>query len=435
MTRVRETASKWSRQITSFRSSYKRLAFLTSGLVLTRGAALLLSVLIARASGASTFGEFTLFVTVFTLVSEIGSSLDVTYLRQFGCSHEVQSQWSGRTLHLAAKLVYASGAVLVVWLASEWVAAVTFSKPDSASLLVLAALSGGLVAVFSCAIAWCQGSRRFGRVALLQPVFNVTVLVVVAILIVRGWTITQADLARVYVGTSAILATAVALGLVMKRKDASGPVIGWVRFARTGAVLLGSSALILASTRLDVLMLPRFVEYEAIGHYGAALRIALLLGLVQAATTTLIMPSAVDVAGDRAKMRRYMTASALFVLAQAATALVLILLRGPTISIAFGSEYAAIGPLVVLLVLQSLLSSAMIPLQALIQCGARPQAMLVIAGGRLVVSMLLLANLIPKYGVMGAGIAMLATSVVILIAMALEVGRTSGLVGGSEHVA
>ncbi len=417
MSRIAASVVAFGRVVLSFRGSFARLTTVASGIVATRLAAFLTSVVIARTAGASTFGEFTLFTTVFTLTSEIGNSFDVCYLRQVADLKDVRAVHAGRRMQFLAKLAYSAVVIIAAFLTVRWVAEAAYSR-DEAALVVMAVLSGSLSTIFSSVIAWYQALRRFDKVALMQPVFNLTVLLAVTLMAVMGWVITQAGVARVYVLVSGMLATAVALWLLADVHRAGRAPTGASEFIRTGVTLLGSNALILASTRMDVLLLPRFVGYEEVGQYGAALRIALLLGLVQAAATMLILPSAVDVARDPRRMRRFAGASALFVLVQGATAAVLIGFRGPVVSIVFGPAYASVEPIVVVLVLQSVLTAMMIPFQAFIQCGRRPKDMIYIAGCRLVIVTLLLVLCVPAFGLIGAGYAMVGTSILALAAMA-----------------
>jgi len=393
------------------------LVFVSSGFGATRLLALGISVLVARLAGAEVFGEFTLFMAVLVIASTIGENLDTTFMR-FASSPGVEGEEARfHAVHILAKVLYATGVSVLGWVLAPLVADLVFHKPESALLIRAAVAAGGLVSVYNAIIGFYRRRQRFFMVAGLVPAFNLTVLVALGGLAVAGSSLDASLLAYVYVFVAAALAlVSVARLLAMRRSLYGRAWTGLAGFFRVAAPLMGASALGLIANRLDVFFLASYAAFADLGQYGAAIRIAAVLGVLSGAFMTILLPKAATAIHDPARLKRYLAVggfySALFTVAAAA----LVAFIEPVMSLLFGAQFRGAASIAILLVVKMGLETYAYPFQAMIQCGPRPADMVYLSAGRLAITALLLVVLVPQLGIMGGAYAVASASAIMFAA-------------------
>lgn len=409
---------------------FREAVVVAGGLLATRLLAFLVSVIVARQAGAETFGEFTLFTTIFILASEIPNAFDTAYIRFANSPDHKGLENEYLHMDLFAKLVYAGIAGAIGWFVAPWLAQGVLEKPGATEAIRFAILSGGIFCVFTTLIASYQQRRKFVQLSVLRPLFNLFLIVCVGGVVLFGATITQQYISHIYL-VGAVLFAIVALvkmsGIIRANKGETKK--HFRSYLSFGLLLLLSESVNLISARLDVFFIGSYLNYKELGLYGIALRISILMSVFSAILTTVMLPRAASAREDIDSFRRYIGLAGLYAMVQVIVALLIIVTMERLIGLLFGAAYLPATEVASLLVLQALFSSCTVPFQALIQCGGRPVLMLWVNGLKMLVNILLLSLLIPIYKMNGAATAVaLSTLVTLLVSMAI-VRRTCRPVG------
>ena len=383
---------------------------ITAGLLVMRLTAFAISVLIARFSGMETLGEFTLFITLFMLASEIPHAFDTAYLKATGVKDDEELRQLYESANIAIKLALSLALGFVLYMSSRFINEV-FDSEVSGQIFLWAVVCGGLNSIYM--ILPVQAQRRFEgkRYALLKPVFNVLVLTLMLFGLTLGVNIDIEYVLRVYLVVGFVLSLwAIKNALVIGRLliGRGSEIRAYLAVSMT---LLLSVALNLIGNRLDVFFLGHYLNFEELGIYGAALRMSIVISVLTAVMATVMIPKAAAAAEDPAKFKRYISLGAFYSFVQLVGGLLLLLLLEPLMSLVFGDGYLDAVMPASILVCQVLVTSFGLPFQALIQCGERPSQLVYITLAKVIVSAILLFNLVPQFGVIGAALAILVTTI------------------------
>ncbi len=393
------------------------LAFVSGAYGVTMLLALGSSVLVARLAGPEVFGEFTLFMVIFVIATIIGDSLDTTFIR-FASSPGAESEEACHyAVHISAKVLYAIVISVAGWVLAPLVADIAFHKPEGALLIRAAAVAGGLVSVYNAIVAFYRRRQRFFVVAVLMPAFNATILMAVGGLVVAGSTLDAASLAYVYVLAAMALAL-ISAGrfLAMRLSMGARPWVRLVNFFRVAAPLMGASVVAQIANRLDVFFLASYVAFADLGHYGVAIRIATILGMVTGAFGTILVPKAAAAIHDRIRLRRYLAIGGFYSALFTAAAAALLVFIEPVASLLFGEQYRGVEAIAVVLIVSVGLRTYTIPFQSMIPFGPRPANMVYLSVASLAVTALLLTVLVPRFGIVGGAYAVAGASAIMFVA-------------------
>jgi hypothetical protein len=94
------------------------MVIVVSGIGVVKIFAFLTAILVARFAGAATFGEYSLFMTVFVLVSEMPTALDVAFIRQVDVPGKQSADTESVVLLFISKSVFCD---IFVWAWLLWV--------------------------------------------------------------------------------------------------------------------------------------------------------------------------------------------------------------------------------------------------------------------------------------------------------------------------
>lgn len=394
----------------------------TSGLLMMRLAAFLTSIIIARLSGAETLGQYTLFLTVFILASEIPAAFDTAYLRSIDENSDSNTLSIYQLANLASKLIVLLVVSCIFWALTD-VIADFLGKPSSGRIILMAVICGGLNSMYMLMAAIAQQRHDFSKVAILKPVFNALVVITVCYLALTSQEISIERIFNVYLTVGLVLAlfTAIYLSTRLSIDDMTKGNI--VIYIKTSFILIVSMAIAQIGNRLDVFFLSSYLNYEQLGIYGVALRLSIVVSIFTATIQTIMMPRATAATRDIDKFRRYLSLSGFYGFIQVVCGVVLLFLIEDIILLLFGDGYSDSVLPASILIIQALVVSLGIPFQALLQCGDKPSLMIAISIFRVLVAVPVLIYLVPIYGVVGASISVLITTVLltfVVIAVAMK---------------
>ena len=410
MVDVLVTLRRRQRSLFDYASS---MMFVTGGVALARLFGLATSVSIARFAGAETFGEFSLFVTVFVVISEIGSALNAVYLRSAAAPDQPETADYHYAVNVLARLLYAVVVVSLGWIAAPFLAAVVFNKPEATEILRVAVVAGASVSIFVCLVGFYQQKKLYLAVATTLLAFNLLVMGGVFALGLSRAALTQNAVGYIYLGVGAVLA----LIPVLRLRDYIGTVgrrfVQEMRaFYSVGLLLLFSAAINVV--RLDLLILAPYVDFSTLGEYGAAIRTTVVFAILNTALLTILVPKAATAVHNRSEFRRYLQAAGGYAVASTVAAALTLIFLKPIVLLLFGQAFAGIREVTSILILYTLVTGFTIPFQTLVQVGKQPRNLLILSIIRLIVTVALLLVLVPRWGMFGAAYGMLAAGIVML---------------------
>lgn len=397
----------------------KDLFVTLTGLVAARSFALITSIIVARIAGAETFGEFTLFVTLFVIVSEVPNSIDTTFIRFSNSSGESGSIGSFQTLAIFFKLIYFMLISIFALFFSETIAGILFNKSEVSEIVKWSFILGAILSVHTLLVGTLQQKKRFDMISLVRPIYGGLILFLVLVSIYLEKTITIDLILYIYFMVLAPLAIISLIVLIPRTIPYFSESIAYYKkFAKVSFFLVFSSLIILVSNRLDIFFITSYMDMSGVGLYGAAIRLSVIVAIVTAAMSTIYIPKAAEAVYDKNLFNEYIKLMLLYGFIQTIIAVVIILNVDHIVVALFGSDYSGIRVISIILIVQVLFEAYSRGFQALVQCGPRPSVFMKISILRLGLSALFLTILTPLYGVTGAALGVMATSIILAFIVA-----------------
>lgn len=412
---------------TSIRSATRNAVVVSAGLAVAKLLAFAYATLLARVAGAETFGEFTLFVTIFILISEVPAAFDVIYIRFANAPDSIGDAVHYLMIAFIAKVSYIFVVLVAGWLLVPTIAEL-LGKPDSSLLIQYAFTAGAVYSLYLLLIASYQRQHRFVWVSVFRVVFPAAVFLgALGLAVLTGDDISSIDIAAVYSIIAGFLGVAAAAWVVAQvYQSARVSAKELLIFFRVSGVLLLAAAIGMVSRRLDVFVLASNLGFSDLGQYGVALRISVLASFLTATVSTILVPKAVTALHDENLFKRYLGLAAFYAVLQTILALVVIYFMEQLVMLLFGEGYGQAVLVGTILIMQVLLLSYGVPFKALVQAGPRHSYMVGISVLRLIMGMILLSWWVPEYGLQGAAAAVATVEVLVtavLIAAALASRR------------
>lgn len=381
----------------------------SAALVMLRGSNLALRLgllfLIARAVAPSSFG-----VLVFALsVAEIGKVLadfgtDTLAIRGFAVENEARAQRAFAASLAGAKLVL-SGVVfigLAAWLGMT-------QPPDAAAIGWILAVTVLTAPLVNLPIDWFQARLQIRNVLPAVLVTHVALVIAALLLIPRVHELRMLALAfpAVEFVTGLVL-----FGALRGSTHGLGPtgldVSALPALLRRGFPIALTAFLVMAYSRLDVMVLARRLDPAAVAYYGVAFRVTEPFQIVAAAFGLSVFSRFSVWFRDgatflRASALRYLGATLAYGMV-AAGALMLI---APPVIERLLPDYAPAVPILRLLSVALVFRVVNATLAGILQGAGRFRLLTLIAAGNLGVVFALLAVFVPRFGAPGAALALL----------------------------
>ena len=396
------------------------MVIVASGIGVVRILAFATAVLVARFAGAETFGEYSLFATVFVFVSEVPSAFDTVFIRHANSPDAKTTESESVVLLLLAKILFALLLCLMGAVICDFAAQYFLGKAAAAPILFYGIISGATYSISSTLISLYQKRRQFIGMSLLRVIPNLSLATVTASSVAAGLAITVHVMEYIYLAVSIFLASGTLMLLarqLWQRYHAA--VKSLPEFYRIGWTLIASNALINLTNRLDIFFLTPFLSFHDLGIYGAAVRYSAIAGIATGTITTILLPKAPLALIDRSRFDKYVLEGIGYAIVQSILVAILILFIDMLVPVIFGDVYRSGKQLAILLLVQVLVVAYGVPFQALLQCGKSVSMVLYLSITRMLLAVLLLKSLVPSYGAMGGAVAMVGVAGMLTVAMAI----------------
>lgn len=382
--------------------------------IASRGAQLLLAILLARQLGASGYGTFT-FATGVAMIAGQFSGLGWPMLM-----NRLIPRFS-RGADWASLKGLVNGGDAVVLLGSLAAGAImlipAYLFPDLRLGFILAAI---LVVPYSFTLLRRQQLAAV-RWAALGLVFDQGfAALVLSILIILFGAVTIESAALQYAGgmTLGVLCATIIfrknLPREMSRARATPQFKAWMYMALPMVIGISSKLLL---NRIDILMIAPLSTMDQVGIYGAAFRVTYVLSFPQVVLMGVLMPliSNAFAESNTARVVSLLKMAMLFALVTTVPAAVgIALLSDLIMGGVFGPEFASGASTLALLALSQTAASLAIPFSGVLMMGGREKAFGLLSLAGLGANVALNLVLVPMHGAFGAAMAALVSSGILL---------------------
>lgn len=375
------------------------------GIVSARAFALLSSVLIARLAGAQTFGEYSLFITIYVIATEVPNAIDVTFIRFSNSSTNDKPVGLYQSIALNVKLLYAVAIGLFAYFFSSFIAEYVFHKPSSSELVFWSLVSAAFISIHMSLLARFQQQKNYYMLSLVRPVSNLVIFISLLAISVYGISISSEIINKIYIYVSVPLAFLTLFVLIPDVYKYYGKMLGYItEFSRVASILLLSSVVTLIANRMDVFFITSYLDFESLGYYSVAVRLSIIVAIITAAMSTVYVPRASEAIGNEHEYNKYIKTMFGYSMLQTLFAFVIIWNIDQIIVAIFGIEYADVRDISIVLIFQVLVEAYARGFQALVQVGPKPKLFLLVSFFRLFLIVILLSYTLPKWGVEGAAV-------------------------------
>lgn len=402
---ARNLAKKPGSTATTFRVLVNRVLILVVNLAT--------GVLTARSLGATQRGELVAIGAVvgfFSGLLTLGlpSALTYNFSRHPGERQQIWGTIIGLWAACSLVALLATCLVIPFWLVEY--------PPELRWIAMWFSLEAISIIGFPICCAALEASGRFelpNRIRIAVPLLTLSVLVILR----ASGTLTPVSAALAYGGVGAPLLAYLFVRLCRMypprwpgRSDTLRQVAA---FAVQAA---GIDILATLSTSLNQLLVVGLLSPAATGLYAVALSASRMLNIVQVSITSVLFPRAAGLQRDdiTAMVSRATRWTFWLMLPSA----LVLLIAGPTfLDLLYGPDFVPAANCLRLLVVEALLSSVVGVMAQSFMALGKPGGIAVLQGIGLAVTMPLMTVLIPLYGLLGAGLAVLISTLVRLVSI------------------
>lgn len=381
------------------------------------------TVLIVRTLSVDDYGKFTLIFSVLGVLS-IVTDLGVGRIALSGMLDRTRdrARFTGSYILLRCLL-----GLVGYGLGLGFVAAAGYSVD-----IVRATAVAALVVVFATPAhayhAVFQARRRMGGVAVAEAASRVGQCALIAALVAAGGSLLLFTLPAVAAEVLVLLWIVPAAHRVGRIRYHVDRRLWWTML-REAAPLSVGTALATVYYRVDSIMLSQLDDFAAVAAYGIAYKFVDLVHFASTAVTTAILPLLVAAwPGSPLTMRDELRRGATILLVIGGLVMVqFTLFAEAVIRLLYGEDYAVAAPAARIVVASEVVTFVTaLGLIALVAVGRHRRYPLIALVG-LLVNVGLNAVLIPRFSYFGSAVATLATDVLVVVWMCLQVRRIDGL--------
>ncbi len=395
----------------------KNMGFIAGGLAIMRLSTLLVSIIVARNTDQTTFGQFTLFITLFVLGMEVPIVFDSTYIRFSNNPAHSQDSDTYWVLSLASKILALISALLIVSVALPML-----SYDSVTERIIFSGIGAGLLfCIYNSLASRCQQRKEFTEYSKIKPLAHLALLAIIYFysLYIPKISISGVLNSYLLVGVVCSIFTILIISIRVNFKidalyRAIRPYYGVAIF------LLLSSLISKTTAKMDVFILNNYLTYEQLSDYGIALRVSLVVSVITGISSVLLYPRAPEICKDKDKLKNYFGLFLVGAIPQTFIALCLLLFTDNAIQLLFGANYNSSTSVTIsrIMIITVLLTSYIVPFQALVQFGSHPRRLVYITAIKSIIAISLMLLAVPVYGVFGAAYVLLFVSCISLCAFA-----------------
>lgn len=392
------------------RKALQNVSFVYFGSLINGASLMLINIILARLLSKDIFGIFSLSIMVLTTVAEMSDLGLNGGLLRFG-PYYIKNNQTEKLKQLVKTIwrwrVWMSIAITLVGMAAAPLLAHNlFNRPETLPYLMFSFLGVGGVILLGFTATFLQAQERFSNNAALQSLKGLLRLILVVILYYSGITSLFVYL-LIYIAVPWLLFAYSYRYLPdnfnQVRIDEESKKNLHHDLARFSFWLTIWSLTAILSSRVDQTMLAHMLGLEQVAAYTMAFQFVYLYSLGLQSVSAVLLPK---INGLKSNDEVWAYAKMVFrwILPASGLALLLIYPSKFVIALFFGAKYIDSIPVYLVLSYSMIISFIGIPFSLIITAFNRTQLVAFSGFLQLVANVLLNLYLIPKYGVVGAGL-------------------------------
>ena len=384
-----------------------------SGTVVSRGVALLNTIIIARILGPTGFGVFTIFYSVSIIIWQFPLAFDavfVAYAKRFENKKEKMELLKAS---LGYKFAYLISIILISYPLASFLEQYVFKKDNLSFLLIKALICGGFLSFLMSVASIFQEEEKYIKYSLTHAVYTVSILIFLLSSLFFSITINLETITTIYLLVSVILGSISIIGLSLKVGNIF--VINRQKLEtvfRYGKWLILNSIIFHFFLRLDIIFLTRYVQFEKLGLYSAAAQLNMIVSVATGALAGVCLPKAGIAIKSKANMLKYIKESGLVILLIEIFTIIYFLIAGVAINILYGSQYASASIVLRILLFGSMINAIYTPFSFILLAKGETKTLFILELSKLISALILLYFMIHHYQIIGAAFAITISLVV-----------------------
>lgn len=386
---------------------FKDYFTVTFGTALGRGLSFVTSLILARSLGAHGFGIFSLFFTVMILIWQMPNIIDAIYVRYVKTeTGEKRIEYVRTTFFM--KAIISILLLVLAYPVSYLLSFYVFHKPQMQLHLIAAIIAGVSLSLFSTLPSICQAQEHFHTFSVLNMLFYGVVFLGIIITVFFNWIFTPLIVTLIY-SLSALAMGCYGIIYLYNRTKPFFPISTFLLqdMIHFGKWLLAESFIYIILQRLDVLFLATLANYEELGIYSAAVRIAMFATILTSSATAIFMPRGCMSLKSTNHLKSYFKDSFTVISTLIIFILILIIISPVLIKIFFGAQYINCLTSARILLLDTIFVLLYTPFSFLFYATGNTRQIFIFGAAKLAIAIMSLLLLVPRYGSTGA-----ATSIV-----------------------
>lgn len=373
-----------------------------SGTAMGRSLSFITSLILAHSMDIHNFGIFSLFFTVIMLVGQIPTIIDAIYVRYAKVGvKENRIEYIRITFFM--KAIISLLLLFLAYPAGLFLASHIFNKPEMAFYIIAAIIAGAFLSLFSTVSSFYQAQEDFYAFSISGLLFYALVFVIIMVIALTHFTFTPFIVSAVY-GVSALLIGSLGIIYLYNITKPLFPIqtVLLGNMLHFGKWLFAESLVYIILQRIDVLFLARVVNYEELGLYSAAVRMAMLASILTSSATTIFMPRGCESLQSIDRLKSYLKGSLMVVSGLTMLIITLIVVSPVVIKLFFGSQYINCLLPTRILLLDSIFVLLYTPFSFLFYANGNTRQIFNLGVLKFVISIAGLIFLVPRYGSIGA---------------------------------
>jgi len=374
-------------------------------------------VLIARLIGVSEFGAFNLGLTIFVIVGMLSRfGMESVILKNFSRNYKADLGLALGYLHSSIKILIIIGVVFSILL-FQFSEIISISFFDSILLSeVIPILSVGIIPM-SFLLVVVSAIKSINHPIVAAIIQSIIVPTIAIVCIAMLWIYDAVNLTNiVFSYIFSIVICSLALFLLYRKLFflKNNNSIAKKELLEQGwpMLLVSSGALIM--TWADILSIGVFLGDESVGIYSAASRTAIVMSLIAVGINSITSPkfSNLYANGEADKLKNLAKKSTLLSFWMAVPVSVVTIWQSDNIMLLFGEEFNTGVNVLIILIISQAVNVMTGPVAALLAMTGKETSLMAIMMLASIINILLNIILIPNYGLIGAAIATLISSLI-----------------------
>ncbi len=372
------------------------------------------SILLARWLGPKGFGEFSVFFSLLVTFGTATTFIDSTYVR-YASTSSLLEQKSYLRGSVILKVIFSSLFVLTAYPIAWFLSRYIFQKPELETSAFIGILCGSFLNLLAMKASTYQVNEDFPRYTALNALFYGMIFFILIAVFISKITLNTQGVYIIYlissllVGVISFLKLYSAIKPLYIEKNILRKIFSFSKW------LLAANITYIIFQRLDVLILARFANLEALGQYGAALRIVVIASLMTGTLSSLLLPRASRINGSLTALKSYLMHTFLIFVLLTLVIGMLWLATPVIVQKLFGEVYKPAASLARIILIGTALIGLYTPLSQLFLAEDTPQKMFYLGLIKLCVILGLSLLLVPTFGPWGAAWAMTTSEFAALI--------------------